>query len=71
MTKKHFISLANYMRACEPFDISSVSSTVSHQQWERDVRALANFCARWNPRFKRERWLDYIDGKCGPGGGKV
>jgi hypothetical protein len=24
------------------------------------LAALARFCAAVNPRFKRERWLDYI-----------
>lgn len=56
MTKKHFIELADEVR---PY---------------RDNRAmlevLARFCKRQNSAFNKQRWLDYIDGKCGPNGGK-
>ena len=31
---------------------------------------LADFCEKQNPAFKRERWLKYIAGECGPNGGK-
>jgi hypothetical protein len=34
------------------------------------IKALADFCEAQNPNFKRERWLDYIAGKCGANGGK-
>jgi hypothetical protein len=33
--------------------------------------ALADFCKAQNPNFNRDRWLDYIAGKCGKNGGKV
>lgn len=35
------------------------------------IFALANFLATQNPDFKGERWLDYINGKCGPNGGTL
>src|SRR4029077_4184713 len=35
------------------------------------LRNQPRFCASENPRFKRERWLDYIAGRCGPKRGKV
>ena len=35
------------------------------------LAALARFCASENPRFKCERWLDYIAGRYGPNGGSV
>ena len=38
---------------------------------EEQIALLATFCASQNPRFNRERWLDYIAGKCGPSGGAV
>jgi hypothetical protein len=41
-----------------------------HGQWVMDRDVLADFCRTQNPRFDRERWLDYIAGKCGPNGGK-
>jgi hypothetical protein len=58
MTKKHFIVLADYIRN------SPVKFT------DRHLNELANFCASQNPNFDRVRWLNYIDGKCGPSGGK-
>lgn len=62
MTKKHFIELANLIKA---------------RQWDRRegaglfIHDLADFCADQNPRFNRERWLDYLAGRCGPNGGKL
>lgn len=60
MTKKHFIKLAEYLRDttgyCKPF---------TRAQKEH----LANFCHSQNPHFKRERWLEYIEGTCGPNEG--
>lgn len=61
IAKKEFIRLAEYLRDtdgyCEPFT-------------ERQLEHLANFCHEQNPRFMRERWLDYIKGEGGPSGGK-
>ena len=60
MTKKNFIRLADYLRDskqyCEPF----TSAQIEH---------LANFCHEQNHNFKRERWIDYINGQCGRNGG--
>ena len=68
MTKKHFIALADTLKAERPQDHWCPNKKA---QWENDCKAIANFCAAQNPNFNRERWLDYIDGKCGPSGGKV
>lgn len=68
MTKKHLIELADVMRECRP-DTSFCANKKA--QWRKDVCALADFCARVNPRFDRARWYDYIDGQCGPSGGAV
>lgn len=57
MTKKHFIELADEIR---PYRGDRVI-----------LEVLANFCKRQNSNFNKQRWLDYIDGKCGPSGGKV
>ena len=63
MTKKDFIALADMIRSynsppCVPFS-------------EHQIAALADFCASQNPNFKRDRWLDYIAGKCGKNGGAI
>ena len=57
MSKKHFIELANLIKA-RPHCFSGLA-----------VESLADFCQDQNPRFMRSRWLDYIRGKCGPNGG--
>lgn len=65
MTKRHFIQLADVIRAHnqniherEPFT-------------PRQIDLLAKFCHRQNNSFKRVLWLDYIMGSCGPNGGKL
>lgn len=34
------------------------------------IACLAHFCTNQNPAFKRDRWLGFINGTCGPNGGK-
>ena len=63
MTKKHFIELADDIRHHNRFN--NTPFTVSQ------LEVVAGFCRSINPRFDRQRWLDYIAGECGPGGGKV
>lgn len=63
MSKKDFISMANFIR-----DHNKLSqSTFSKEQ----VEVLALFCQTTNSRFNRSRWLAYIAGECGPNGGKL
>jgi hypothetical protein len=78
MSKKHFIALADVLRRLKPEDPNTVSPTDSvgydiarfqTAQWERTVRDLADFCQSQNAQFKRDRWLGYIRGECGPNGG--
>jgi hypothetical protein len=59
MSKKHFIALADCVRAN-----GNVFSDAA-------IVALADFCAAQNSNFKRERFLNYIAGTCGPCGGAV
>ena len=58
MTKQHFIALADWIRD-------------GHRANYTDdvIESLANFLVTQNPRFNRVRWLDYVNGKCGPNGG--
>jgi hypothetical protein len=59
MSKKDFIALADSIKE------TSGLFTEAHL-WH-----LADFCQSSNPNFKRERWIDYIAGKCGKNGRKV
>jgi hypothetical protein len=67
MTKKHFIELADVIRT---YDAEAMTAEKFSESFPSGaILALADFCARQNPRFNRERWLGYIAGECGPGGG--
>lgn len=67
MTKKHFVALADLIR-----EHNRLAQLNGDNAFTRDqLIALARFCASENPRFKRERWLDYVAGNCGPNGGAV
>ena len=70
MTKKHFIALADVLRATKPTG-KTVDALAARIQWDSDVRAIAYLCQSQNSNFKLERWMDYIAGECGPNGGKV
>jgi hypothetical protein len=58
MSKKDFIALADYIRM----------NRAAFSETQLDI--LADFCESRNPRFMRTRWLDYINGLCGPNGGR-
>ncbi len=62
MTKQHFIALADHIR--------DVNANKAHPFTVLQIHELADFCQSQNPRFDRQRWLDYIAGTCGPNGGK-
>ena len=68
MSKKDFIALANAIRR------HNESVRAGHSQSAFDgehLSTLADFCASQNPLFKRERWLEYIAGKCSSNGGAI
>lgn len=62
MSKKDFIALADAIRA------SHETNKAHFSQYHLAV--LADFLAAQNPRFMRQRWLAYINGECGPNGGR-
>jgi hypothetical protein len=68
MTKRHFIALADAIR--ESNRIFAKYGGEVHFSNEH-LQVLADFCASQNPAFLRQRWINYIDGKCGPNGGAV
>jgi hypothetical protein len=62
MSKKHFIALADKIRQAKCTD---------HPFNDCQIALLADFCQSQNANFNRSRWIDYINGECGPNGGKV
>ena len=68
MPKKHFIELADALRRQKPADHLDPNK---REQWDQDVKAIADVCASVNLAFNRGRWMDYIEGRCGPSGGKI
>ena len=62
MTKKHFIALADKIRTYSEWGVGFSES---------EIEVLAEFCQEQNPRFNRDRWIDYVHGRCGKNGGKV
>ena len=68
MTKKHFIALANVFKKTQP---QSSPLAPEYTQWWTDVNLIADVLEETNPRFNRQLWFDYINGKCGPSGGKI
>ena len=70
MSKKHFIALADAIRkhnSKSPAQGIPLCGPIPDDA----IEMLADFLADQNPRFNRDRWLDYIAGKCGPNGGSV
>lgn len=71
--------LAEVVRASKPESFSEQSISLQaaslrearHNQWREMSNKLAGVCAQSNPRFNRVHWLAYVNGECGPGGGKV
>ncbi len=68
MSKRNFIDLADRLKVLER-RLKYLNEDVMVMDLYRDM--LADFCQAQNPRFDRQRWLDYIAGQCGPSGGKV
>jgi hypothetical protein len=74
MSKKHFIAIADAMKAAHPvFDYShqptvAAANHARGAQWEHDCETLAAKLAEQFPTFKKDRWLGYIYGENGPSG---
>jgi hypothetical protein len=66
MTKKHFIALADTLKA---FYETNAGAEMDDMTKVVLTGHLADFCESQSSRFNRSRWLDYIAGKCGPNGG--
>lgn len=69
MSKKDFIALADALKAA---GVGSVNFAPGVAPFHAGiVEALADFCQQQNPLFKRDRWLGYLTGQNGPGGGQI
>ena len=72
MSKQDFIALADIIRDYNNGAFPAGSNIVSPVQFTHtQILALAEFCKRQNYAFKKERWIDYIAGECGPSGGAI
>lgn len=76
MSKKDFIALADAIKdfnrtAFWGTDKNGIHGTMNIAVQGDTLKMLADFCQSQNPNFKRDRWLDYIAGKCGQNGGKT
>lgn len=67
LTKKDFIHLADSIRENNRRALGAEKDRVLFDA--NQLETLADFCQESNPNFKRDRWLDYIAGHCGPNGG--
>lgn len=71
MSKKDFIALgdtiSDFRFQISDFNSRNPENPFTHPQ----LGALARFCRDQNSAFMPARWLDYIEGKCGPSGGKI
>jgi hypothetical protein len=72
MSKKHFIALADAIREHNARALRIHGVNADRMMFSPEaIDTLADFCRQQNYDFKRDRWLDYIAGKCGKNGGKV
>jgi hypothetical protein len=67
MIKKHFIALADLIKAK---NADSKAEDVASPFNYRTIGLLADFCQAQNSNFNRDRWLGYIAGTNGKNGGK-
>jgi hypothetical protein len=51
MSKKHFEALARALAKIRPANGEKIT-------WEEVIRAVANVCIEFNPRFNMDRFLD-------------
>lgn len=72
MSKQDFIALADAIRdhgtTIDPHSTVRINDTPFTKD---QIELLATFCKGQNFAFKKDRWLDYIAGKCGPNGGAI
>jgi len=67
MSTKDFIALADAIRSYNRYAASDNRPRFGIEHLD----CLADFCRSQNSNFMRGRWMDYIDGECGPNGGAI
>ena len=69
MTKKDYIAIGRELRE---FPVNTGRTVLTPESAKILIaQRLANVFQADNPRFNRERFLNFVAGKCGPNGGKV
>jgi len=68
MSKKDFIALADTIRNANDYAESCKQPAAFS---DAAIMELAHFCRSQNYNFMKDRWLDYIAGRCGKNGGKI
>lgn len=64
MTKKHFVSLADTIVLYNNSAFEHGTNIVSPLKFNHtQIIALADFCEAQNPRFDRERFIQYINNR--------
>ncbi len=73
LTKKDLIALADVVRNLRTVPVSLNDKAQPEMAVRLDdlMDALVYYCANSNPRFKADRWREYVAGKCGPNGGRL
>jgi len=66
MTKKDFIKFADCLRK----DLERREEVPGYPYYTVEIGDLADALSALNPRFKRDLWLSYLRGECGPNGGQ-
>ena len=70
MTKQHFIALADWIRRDNVLALEDPLNSEHASFTQTQIESLASFCRSQNPHFKRQLWLGYVAGTCGPNGGR-
>lgn len=69
MTKKQLIELADAI--CYHNKNAGGSIEPTNKFDDIQIQTIADFCVHQNANFKRERWINYINGECGKNGGAI
>jgi hypothetical protein len=69
MSRRDFVALAEAIQYARGHAMASTNVEAELAGVMASAEYVANACKAANSNFKRERWFDYIMGKCGKNGG--